>query len=60
MIIDLLKDESTELDFVGPTLPVLKALLDLPAHASPEAHERYGRLMHGFVSACLLHIDEMR
>ncbi|KAK7064864.1 clathrin-coated vesicle protein [Favolaschia claudopus] len=55
---ELLKDESSEIDLVGPTLPALKSLLDLPV-TSAEAGERFSRLVHGLISACLLNIDEM-
>ncbi|KAJ6526020.1 clathrin-coated vesicle protein [Mycena capillaripes] len=57
---ELLKDESSEIDLAGPTLTALKSLLDLPLPtASPDAIDRYGRLVHGLISACLLNIDEM-
>ncbi|KAJ6450153.1 clathrin-coated vesicle protein [Mycena sanguinolenta] len=55
---ELLKDESSEIDLVGPTLPALKSLLDFPT-SSPDAADRYSRLVHGLISACLLNIDEM-
>ncbi|KAF7355790.1 Clathrin-coated vesicle protein [Mycena sanguinolenta] len=55
---ELLKDESSEIDLAGPTLPALKSLLEFPT-ASPDASDRYGRLVHGLISACLLNIDEM-
>ncbi|KAJ3549608.1 hypothetical protein NMY22_g815 [Coprinellus aureogranulatus] len=55
---DLLKDESTEIDFVGPTLPALKLLLSLPC-ASPSDKATFGQLSHALLSACLHHIDEM-
>ncbi|KAJ7604033.1 clathrin-coated vesicle protein [Roridomyces roridus] len=55
---ELLKDESSEIDLVGPTLPALKSLLDIPT-ASPDATDRYSRLVHGLISACLLNVDEM-
>ncbi|KAJ7066512.1 clathrin-coated vesicle protein [Mycena amicta] len=55
---ELLKDESSEIDLVGPTLPALKALLDLPT-TSPPAAEAFSRLVHGLISACLLNVDEM-
>lgn len=58
--LDLLKDESSEIDLVGPTLPSLKSLLDLPTTSAPNARDRYSRLIHGLISACLLNVDEMR
>ncbi|KAF9474335.1 clathrin-coated vesicle protein [Pholiota conissans] len=57
---DLLKDESSEIDLVSPTLPALKSLLDLPASHRPEERERCSRLIHALLSACLLNIDSMR
>lgn len=58
--LDLLKDESSEIDLVGPTLPALKGILDLPTESLTQAQEGYGRLVHGLLSACLLNIDAMR
>ncbi|KAI1790592.1 clathrin-coated vesicle protein [Ganoderma leucocontextum] len=55
---DLLKDETSELDLVGPTLQALKSLLDRPANL-PDPDSKYGRLVHGLLSACLVNIDEM-
>ncbi|CAK5273821.1 unnamed protein product [Mycena citricolor] len=54
-------DETSEADFVGPTLPALKSLLDLPLSKSrtAESSDRYSRLVHGLLSACLLNVDEM-
>ncbi len=60
MIPEMLKDESSEIDLVGPTLPCLKALLDLPTSAARDSKDRYSRLVHGLISACLLNIDGMR
>ncbi|KAF8148271.1 clathrin-coated vesicle protein [Crassisporium funariophilum] len=57
---DLLKDESSEVDLVGPTLPALKALLDLPVASGSDDKDRYSRLVHALLSACILHIDSMR
>lgn len=58
--LDLLKDESSEIDLVGPTLPALKGLLDLPVVSGPEDQEKYSQLVHSLLSACLLNIDNMR
>lgn len=57
---EMLKDESSEIDLVGPTLPCLKALLDLPTLTARDSRDRYSRLVHGLISACLLNIDGMR
>lgn len=56
----LLKDEISEIDLVGPTLPALKALLSLPVAPGPDNKERYNRLIHALLSTCLRHIDGMR
>lgn len=57
--IELLKDEISEIDFVGPTLQSLKRLLDnIPE--SPAEHAKFDRMVHGILSACLVNIDEMR
>ncbi|KAJ2921172.1 hypothetical protein H1R20_g15918, partial [Candolleomyces eurysporus] len=55
---DLLKDESSETDLVGPTLPALKSLLSVPC-ASPADKQTYSQLVHALLSASLHHIDEM-
>jgi hypothetical protein len=57
---DLLKDETSEIDLVGPTFPALKALLNLPVAPGPDNKERYDRLIHALLSTCLRHIDGMR
>ncbi|KAF4622079.1 hypothetical protein D9613_008980 [Agrocybe pediades] len=57
---DLLKDESSEIDLVSPTLPALKALLSLPPAPGSEDKERYSGLIHALLSATLLNIDAMR
>ena len=56
---DLLKDETSEIDLVGPTLPTLKALLNLPIAPSPDNEEWYNWLIHALLSTCLRHIDSM-
>jgi hypothetical protein len=53
---ELLKDESSGIDLVGPTLPALKSLLEFPQ----QDQALYARLVHALLSACLLNIDEMR
>jgi hypothetical protein len=60
LVPDLLKDESSEIDLIGPTLPALKILLDLLVIPDQEQRERYSRLIHALLSACLLNIDMMR
>ncbi len=56
--VDLLRDETSEIDFVGPTLPALKSLL---THGpNYEVTEFFQRVVHGLLSSCLLNIDEMR
>ncbi|KIY49942.1 ARM repeat-containing protein [Fistulina hepatica ATCC 64428] len=56
----LLRDESSDIDLVGPTLPALKALLSIPVLPLPQCRDRFERLIHGLVSSCLLNVDEMR
>ncbi|TFK48336.1 clathrin-coated vesicle protein [Heliocybe sulcata] len=56
---DLLKDESSDSDFVGPTLQSLKLLLE-KAPTSPSRRDQYARSVHGIISACLINIDNMR
>jgi len=56
----LLKDETTEIDFVGPTLSAFKTLLDLPILNGSDDKDRYNRLAHALLSTCLLNIDSMR
>jgi hypothetical protein len=55
---ELLKDETSEADLVTPTLPAFRSLLAVSCH--PSIHERYGKLIHGLLSSCLLNVDEMR
>ncbi|KAG1754151.1 armadillo-type protein [Suillus lakei] len=55
---ELLKDETSEADLVTPTLPAFRSLLAVSCH--PSIRERYGKLIHGLLSSCLLNVDEMR
>jgi len=55
---DLLRDESSEIDVVGPTLPVLKSLLT--PGPTYKVTEFFQRVVHGLLSSCVLNIDEMR
>jgi hypothetical protein len=55
---DLLRDESSVVDVVGPTLPVLKSLLT--PGTTYKVTEFFQRVVHGLLSSCLLNIDEMR
>jgi hypothetical protein len=60
IVSELLKDESSEVDLIGPTLPALKSLLSIPVYDTPDTKNKFGQLVHGLLSACLLHVDEMR
>ena len=58
---DLLKEEKSDVDLIGPTLQSLKSLLDSPpAKAATESTTKFYRVVHGLLSACLANIDEMR
>lgn len=54
---ELLKDEISEQDLVGPSLPALKLMLESPPHTANRL-ETYSRLIHGLLSCCLQNIDE--
>ena len=62
--IELLRDESCDMDLAGPTLPCLKTML-IPSH-DPTTNgvvagdTKYGALIHGLLSSCLSNIDDMR
>ncbi|KDQ54486.1 hypothetical protein JAAARDRAFT_80176 [Jaapia argillacea MUCL 33604] len=56
---ELLRDESAEIDYVGPTLPSLKLFLDPPRRLG-DPLLKYERSVHGLLSACLVNIDNMR
>lgn len=50
-----------EVDVAGPTLHCLKAMLDPAAGVgSTDPDSKYSRLIHGLLSSCLSHVDEMR
>ncbi|KAL4065423.1 armadillo-type protein [Scleroderma yunnanense] len=55
---ELLKDETLDMDLITPTLPAFRALLSV--EVKEDARERYGNLIHGLISSCLLNIDDMR
>lgn len=60
---DLLKDETSNMDLAGPTLPVLKMLVDQALSGQvqlPGVGSTGEKLIHGFLSACLANIDDMR
>ncbi|KIM27128.1 hypothetical protein M408DRAFT_16736 [Serendipita vermifera MAFF 305830] len=53
---ELLKDEISEYDLVGPTLPALKSMLDIKP--SSNGADSYAKLIHGLISCCLQNIEE--
>ena len=56
---DLLKDEVSEADLVGPNLQSLKKLLEKVPEDIAE-RIKYEKVVHGLLSACLVNIDAMR
>ncbi|GAA5906312.1 AP-1 complex accessory protein LAA1 [Sporobolomyces salmoneus] len=57
----LLKDEKLEVDLVGPSLSILKALCDRSLRSTDEVSaSTIGKVLNGMMSACLMNIDEMR
>ncbi|KAG8840425.1 hypothetical protein FRB91_006107 [Serendipita sp. 411] len=54
---ELLKDETSEFDLIGPTLPALRTMLDAPPMTS-NGIESFGKLIHGLISCCLQNIEE--
>ncbi|GAA5974285.1 hypothetical protein JCM11641_006712 [Rhodosporidiobolus odoratus] len=54
----MLKDESADLDLVGPTLPVLKLLTERSFAGSSSSD--LPKVLNGMLSACMLNIDEVR
>lgn len=58
--LDLLKDETSEIDLVSPTFTSLKAILSISPLNDSDSRNRYQRAIHALLSSCLLNIDEMR
>lgn len=56
---ELLKDETSDIDLVGPTLQSLKLLLEKPGDLV-STDDKYENVIHGILSACLVNVDEMR
>ena len=63
LFVDLLKDETPNMDLAGPSLPVLKMLIDQALSASvqvPGISATGEKIVHGVLSACLVNIDDLR
>jgi len=59
----LLKDEASELDLVGPTLPVIKLLCErgfATVDLTSPPNQSLAKAVHGLLSASLQNIDETR
>ena len=46
------------MDLITPTLPAFRSLLSV--EVKDDVRARYGGLIHGLMSSCLLNIDDMR
>lgn len=57
---EMLHDESSEVDLVGPTLPSLKTLCEQASKSVRAGSDLLQRAVHGFLSAALQNIDDMR
>lgn len=57
---ELLKDETSEVDLVGPTLPVLKALCHRGFRFQNGELEVLPKVVNGMLSACLRNIEDVR
>ena len=60
---DLLKDETPNMDLAGPSLPVLKLLVDQALSGQvqvPGVTATGEKIVHGLLSACLTNIDDLR
>ncbi|CAE7204243.1 unnamed protein product [Rhizoctonia solani] len=55
---DLLKDEYSEYDLVGPTLQSLRGML-LADSKDVQREPLYPKVVHGLLSACLQNVDDM-
>ncbi|KAN0065708.1 hypothetical protein ACQY0O_000838 [Thecaphora frezii] len=60
MFSETLRDETSEVDLVGPTLSSLKDLCERAVRASKPGSELLQRAVHGFLSAALQYVDDMR
>lgn len=56
----MLSDETTEVDLVGPTLPVLKLLCDRAFHVRNGTLAILPKVLNAMLSACLKNIDDVR
>jgi hypothetical protein len=57
---ELLRDESSEVDLVGPTLPILKMLCDRGFSLSHGTLAVLPTVVNGMLSACLQNVDDTR
>ncbi|PWN53232.1 hypothetical protein IE53DRAFT_199598 [Violaceomyces palustris] len=57
---EMLKDESSDVDLVGPTLSSLKELCERASKSTAPYSDLLQRSVHGFVSAALQNVDDMR
>jgi HEAT repeat-containing protein 5 len=61
LFLDLLRDESSDCDIIGSTLPALKSIFQLsPGNDDMSAQERFCQSVHGLLSTCLINLDAMR
>lgn len=56
----MLRDETSEVDLVGPTLSSLKELCERAPQAMKANSEVLPKAIHGFMSAALQNVDDMR
>ena len=64
LFLDLLADETPEMDYAGSTLSLVKMLVDQILGARSQVPGMEGatsdKVIHGMLSACLSNVDEMR